>query len=246
MNSISTSVLSPIHSLEVRTKFFGLLFLIPLCAFISSGYVSIFILLIVCLLIYLSKIPIRKFLALVIPYTVILAISLIFLSLAFSDGSVQNRLYIAMDLILKFSVVIIAGVLFSEVTNPNELPIGFLRFGLPHKLGISLMVALRMLPIIQDKISIIIDAQRARGVNLIWSISEIFTLPRNIMALFIPVIYSTLEVSVNLADTMLTRGYDPNRKITIPPGGLGLMDILFLIFCIALLVVSFFIEIPPR
>jgi energy-coupling factor transport system permease protein len=229
---------SIIHELDFWTKFLCLLLLFPLSAFIAPVKVLPLLVIIFFALLAFSKIGIGKFWQNTRLYHIPIAIGVILLSLVFSPGVIQERLFYGIILVVRFVLLISLGVLFSMVTNPIEIPGGFLRARLPHKFGITLMVGYRMMPLISDKISTIIDAQRARGAEIKLSLKTLPKLPPILASLLVPILHSTLETSVRLSDTLISRGYNPDGRITVPPGRLGYQDFLILITSVIILLLA--------
>jgi energy-coupling factor transport system permease protein len=220
---------SIIHELDFWTKFLCLLLLFPLSAFIAPVKVLPLLVIIFFALLAFSKIGIGKFWQNTRLYHIPIVIGVILLSLVFSPGVIQERLFCGIILVVRFVLLISLGVLFSMVTNPIEIPGGFLRANLPHKFGITLMVGYRMMPLISDKISTIIDAQRARGAEIKLSLKTLPKLLPILASLLVPILHSTLETSVRLSDTLISRGYNPDGRITVPPGRISLKDIFILV-----------------
>jgi len=224
---------SMIHALDFWTKFLCLLLLIPLAAFLSKPVLLLLLVAISAALVSLSKVPLKTFLDVSKSYIVPVSLAAMVLALSFSEDGVWDRLMQGVHLSLKFSILVGLGVLFPMVTSPLEMPQGFLRARLPHKYGVTLMVAFRMLPLIVQKASNVFDAQRARGAKVEWSLRAVPRFLPHMMALIIPMIYSTLEVAVNLSDTLVSRGYDPSGKITVPPTKIKSGDISLLLVSVA-------------
>lgn len=228
---------SIIHELDFWTKFLCLLLLFPLSAFIAPIKLLPLLLIIFLAFLMISKIGIEKFWENTRLYHIPITVGVTLLSLVFSPGDLQTRFIYGAILAIRFILLISYGVLFSMVTNPIEIPGGFLRARLPHKYGITLMVGYRMMPLISDKISTIIDAQKARGAEIKFSIRNLPKLFPVLASLIVPILHSTLETSVSLSDTLISRGYNPDGKITVPPTRPGLID--FFILATAFLILLF-------
>jgi len=229
---------SIIHELDFWTKFLCFLLLLPLSAFIAPAKLLPLLVLVFIILLLASKIGLEKFWQNTRLYHIPITIGVILLSLAFSPGILQERFIYGLILAIRFILLISFGVIFSMVTNPIEIPGGFLRARLPHKYGITLMVGYRMIPLISDKISTIIDAQKARGAEIKLSLKNLPKLAPLVASLMIPILHSTLETSVRLSDTLISRGYNPEGKITVPPGRLKKEDFVFLFISIIILILA--------
>ncbi len=230
---------SMVHDLDFWTKFLCLLLLLPLSAFITSIKFLPLLVIIFLAFLFLSKIGLEKFWQNTRLYHIPITIGVVLLSLVFSPGFLQERFLYGAILAIRFILLISFGVLFSMVTNPIEIPGGFLRAKLPHKYGITLMVGYRMMPLISDKIATIIDAQRARGAEIKLSFKNLPKLAPIAVSLMVPILHSTLETSVRLSDTLISRGYNPDGKITVPQTRLGILDVFLLITSLLILVLAF-------
>jgi energy-coupling factor transporter transmembrane protein EcfT len=225
---------SIVHKLDFWAKFLSFLLILPLSAFLAPTKLLLLLLLVFIILLAFSRISVKKFWQMTKIYHIPIILGIIVLSLFFSSGIIGERLVSGVILGVRFVLLISFGVLFAMVTNPIEIPGGFLRARLPHKYGITLMVGYRMMPLISDKISTIIDAQKARGAEIKLSFKKLPKLATLAVSLLVPILHSTLETSVRLSDTLISRGYNPDGKITVPPTKLGFGD--FLLFGGALLI----------
>lgn len=230
---------SLIHNLNFWTKFLCFLLLFPLSVFLVSPKLLVLLVFIFLVFLWKSKIGTKKFWSLSKFYILPIVSGIILLALLFQQGIFINRLKEGLILAIRFSILICFGILFAMTTSPIEIPAGLMKIKIPHKYGITIMVAFRMLPLISQKIQNIIDAQRARGATLKLSIKNLFKLPSQIVALIIPTLHSTLETSVKLSDTIISRGYNPENKITIPPSKIKKNDLLIFLASIIILLTTF-------
>jgi energy-coupling factor transporter transmembrane protein EcfT len=81
-----------------------------------------------------------------------------------------------------------------------------------------------MMPLISNKISVIVAAQKARGASFRFSLSKIELFFKQLFSLIIPILHATLEMSVRLSDALISRGYDPDGKISYPTNKWGFYD----------------------
>jgi len=236
MKELYIQKISLIHELNFWTKVICLLLLIPLSAFLAPPKLLLAIVFFFIILSFISKIGLKKIWNVTKLYDVAMVISITLLALIFSQGILLNRLIEGLILSLRFILLICFGVLFATVTNPIEIPTGMLKIKIPHKYGLTVMVAFRMLPLISQKIKNIIDAQRTRGARLNLSIRNLPELISQFISLMVPILHSTLRTSIELSDTLISRGYNPDGKITIPPSKFKKNDYVLLLFSGALLV----------
>lgn len=222
--------ISLIHNLNFWTKLICLLVLMPISIFLAPLKLLLVIVLFFMILLFVSKIGLKKIWDITKLYNIPIIIGITLLAIIFSQETLLSRLIEGLILSVRFIMLICFGVLFVTVTNPIEIPAGMLKAKIPHKYGITVMTALRMLPLIDRQIKNVIDAQRARGLRLKPSIKSLPKLIPQFTSLMIPILHSVLEISIKLSDTLISRGYNPNGKITIPPSKLKTSDyILFLL-----------------
>jgi len=227
---------SIIHNLNFWTKFICLLLLMPISTFLAPTKLFLVIVAFFIVLLLISKINLKKFWDATKFYNVPIIISITLLALLFSHNILLNRLIEGLLLSTRFIILICFGVLFAMITNPIEIPTGMLKAKIPHKYGITVMIAFRMLPLISQKIKNIIDAQRARGAKLKLSIRTLPELIPRFISLMVPILHSTLNISVEISDTLISRGYNPDSRITIPPNKFKTGDYALFLFSGALLV----------
>jgi energy-coupling factor transporter transmembrane protein EcfT len=172
-------------------------------------------------------------------YNIPIIIGVVILSLLLSEGAMIERLESGLIFAVRFIMLISFGVLFAMTTNPIEIPTGMMKAKIPHKYGVILMVGYRMMPLINKKIKTVIDAQRARGTEIKFSVRRFRQFVINLLSLMIPILHSTLETSVKLSETLISRGYDPNGKITLPPTRFNTWDYIFLVISVSVLLLIF-------
>ena len=132
--------------------------------------------------------------------------------------------------IFKILGVFLTATLYTRVSTQNELlyfweicfkPLKLFGFS-SNELALTMVIAIRFMPVFVDEIERIKIAQIARGAKL--SKNSIVS-AINFMPLLIPILTQAIMRSEELADAMEVRGYVPNR----PRGryknyGLGLYD----------------------
>lgn len=230
---------SAVHKLDFWVKFICLLIILPLSAFITKPTLLMLLGILFTILLFASNIGLKKFWRLAKGYLVPITLGLLMLSLLFTSGDLQLRFSEGMILSLRFVLLISFGMLFSMVTNPIEFPAGFLRAKIPHRYGVTLMVGYRMMPLLSQKITTIVDAQKARGASFRPSLRRLDKFIFQLISLIVPLLHATLEMSVRLSDALISRGYNPEGKITVPIKKLGVYDFLIASVSIFILVLSF-------
>ena len=216
-----------------------MLLILPLAGILTSVRVLPLIVIFLLVFLALSKISFKTFWSMTKSYSVPITIGVVVLSLALSEGTILVRLEDGLIFAVRFIVLISFGVLFAMTTNPIEIPTGMMKVKIPHKYGVTIMVGYRMMPLISKKIKTVIDAQRARGAEIRFSFKKFGKFVTNLLSLMIPILHSTLETSVKLSETLISRGYNPDGKITVPPSQFNKWDYIFSGVSLAILVLVF-------
>ena len=232
---------SPIHELDIRTKFLAFLFIFPITAFISE-YVILFVLILTVITIAIcSRLGIRIFWNSSKYFLIfsIIIIAPIYCSL--SEGSLFNMALQAFILILRLSILILSGIIYALTTNPNEMPQAMMAMHVPHRYGILLMLGFRLYPYMVNRMTNISHAIKSRGIYARVSFFHISKTIKSLGLYIIPFILATLQIGFQLGETMLTRGYDPFKPITISQRiRMRSNDYLILTFSSFLLILSIF------
>jgi len=219
---------SVIYALNFWTKSLCLSLILPLATFTSSIKALPLLVVVFIMTTTLSRINLQKFWKTTRTYIIPIIAGMVTLSLLFSAGTTQEKLIGGLILALRFSLLIGFGVLFSIVTNPIEIPTGFMQVGIPHRYGVTLMVAYRMMPLLSKKIKTITNAQRSRGASFKFSFKKPSRFFYQAGSLIVPLLHATLDMSVKLSDALISRGYNPEGKITVPPTKSSIYDFCLL------------------
>jgi energy-coupling factor transport system permease protein len=122
---------------------------------------------------------------------------------------------------LIFSVQLLEAITLSMVltfsTSPAALTRGIQklaaplqRFGLPvEEYGTVLLLAMRFVPLVQQEVRTIVDAQKSRGVN--FHSGGVASRGRSLLAVLVPALTAALRRADVLATAMSARGYRPGQ-----------------------------------
>jgi len=67
---------------------------------------------------------------------------------------------------LRISIMILAASIWMLTTSPQRITAGLLKMGMPYKAGIALSSTIRFIPLMNAERATIVEAQRARGLDL--------------------------------------------------------------------------------
>ena len=232
MNNVALGQYMPldsvVHKMDPRSKIMIMLFLM-VAIFIPAGVLG-YVIILILLSLYLSKLNIKYALRTMKPMLWMMAFLLVINLLVIKTGTplfsikgfiiysdaLNQTLYIVVRLML---MVIITTVL-TATTKPLDLTLGiekllkpFEKIGVPaHIIAMMISIALRFIPTLIEETQRIMNAQASRGVDL-----ENGSIKEKIMAilsLIVPLFVSAFDRADQLANAMEARGYDPSRKRT--------------------------------
>ena len=123
-------------------------------------------------------------------------------------------------LVLRFFLIITSSTVVTVTTTPLQLadalealmkPLKYLRVPV-SQLAMMVSIALRFVPTIMDEVGMIMNAQRARGMD--FSSGSLFTRAKRLVPVMIPLFVAAFKRAEELAVAMEARGYDPNQART--------------------------------
>lgn len=114
---------------------------------------------------------------------------------------------------VKIDVMIIAGVVFLSVTRHEEVGWGLLKMGIPYRVTFVISMALRLVPVFIGSAYTVMQAQAARGLDL--SGGSPVVRVRRYLALFSPLLLSSLRVTGPLTQALESRGFSRKGRTSI-------------------------------
>ncbi|ATP38857.1 hypothetical protein CSE16_01830 [Solibacillus sp. R5-41] len=149
-----------------------------------------------------------------------------------------EQLFYQINITLKYFVVIPPALLFILTTQPSEFAASLNKIGVSYRLSYAVAIALRYIPEIQRDYQTVSLAQQARGVDL--SRNEKFGKRiKNIVAIIVPLIFSSLEKIETISNVMDMRGFGQNKKRTwYSEKAYSGKDFIAIGFCILLFAVT--------
>lgn len=206
-------VYSPIHNLDPRIKFIYVL--------------AIFVIAIM----FWELIPLMVLFVIQIPFVVLARVkrewirsmrggaflaAIIFITnfaVAYIGGrglaeSIEN----AIALTLRFVVLIESFSIFFLTTSPDHLGLALEQTGIPYEFCFAFTTAVRFVPVLAEEAQTIMDAQKARGLEL--ERGNFLKRIRNYIPILIPLIVSAIRRSLELAEAMESRAWGATKKRT--------------------------------
>jgi energy-coupling factor transport system permease protein len=208
-------VYSPIHNLDPRIKFIYVL-AVFVAAIIFSAIIPLVTLFIMqlpfVLLARVQKQWIRSlrgalFLALFI-FVINVATNFFSNSYVLTALNVEN----AAAMTLRFVVLVESFSVFFLTTSPDHLGLALEQSHVPYEFSFAFTTAVRFVPVLAEEAQTIMDAQKARGLEL--EKGNFLKRIRNYVPVLIPLIVSAIRRSLELAEAMESRAWGATKKRT--------------------------------
>jgi energy-coupling factor transport system permease protein len=241
-------VYSPIHNLDPRIKF------IYVCAIFAAAI--IFTELLPLIVLFLIQIPfvvlasverawLRSLRGAAFLSTVIFLLN--FAVLFWGGRGLAVSLESAGALTMRFIVLVESFSVFFLTTSPDHLGLALEQTHIPYEFCFAFTTAVRFVPVLAEEAQTIMDAQKARGLEL--ERGNFLKRIRNYIPILIPLIVSAIRRSLELAEAMESRAWGATKKRTnlyvlkIHRGDLVLIAVTIGILAVAIYV-RLFIRIP--
>ncbi|MFZ0965181.1 MAG: energy-coupling factor transporter transmembrane component T [Candidatus Bathyarchaeia archaeon] len=206
-------VYSPIHNLDPRIKF------VYVCAIFAVAI--IFGELLPLMILFFMQIPfvllagvkrqwLRSMRGAAFLATIIFLTNFIF---AFIGGrAMAESLENAIAMTLRFIVLVESFSIFFLTTSPDHLGLALEQTHIPYEFCFAFTTAVRFVPVLAEEAQTIMDAQKARGLEL--ERGNFLKRIRNYIPILIPLIVSAIRRSLELAEAMESRAWGTTKKRT--------------------------------
>jgi len=206
-------VYSPIHNLDPRMKF------IYVCAIFVVAI--IFGELLPLIILFLMQVPfvllagikrewVRSMRGAAFLATIIFLTNFVF---AFIGGrAMAESLENAAAMTLRFIVLVESFSIFFLTTSPDHLGLALEQTHIPYEFCFAFTTAVRFVPVLAEEAQTIMDAQKARGLEL--ERGGFLKRIRNYIPILIPLIVSAIRRSLELAEAMESRAWGATKKRT--------------------------------
>jgi len=118
----------------------------------------------------------------------------------------------AAGLTLRFVVLIESFSIFFLTTSPDHLGLALEESRVPYEFAFAFTTAVRFVPVLAEEAQTIMDAQKARGLEL--EKGSFLKKIRNYIPVLIPLIVSAIRRSLELAEAMESRAWGATKKRT--------------------------------
>lgn len=208
-------IYSPIHNLDPRIKFIYVctIFAIAVAFWELLPLIVLFLMQVPLVLLagvkrqWLRSMRGAAFLATVIFLTNLVAAYL-------RDGYVVTApsLENAVAMTLRFVVLVESFSVFFLTTSPDHLGLALEQTRVPYEFVFAFTTAVRFVPVLAEEAQTIMDAQKARGLEL--ERGNFLKRIRNYIPILIPLIISAIRRSLELAEAMESRAWGAAKKRT--------------------------------
>ncbi len=142
---------------------------------------------------------------------------------------------------LRFVVLVESFSVFFLTTSPDHLGLALEQTRVPYEFAFAFTTAVRFVPVLAEEAQTIMDAQKARGLEL--EKGGFLKRIRNYVPVLIPLIVSAIRRSLELAEAMESRAWGATKKRTnLYALRLHRGDFALLAITIGVLVVSVYVR----
>jgi len=208
-------VYSPIHNLDPRMKF------VYVCAVFAAAILFGTVMPLAAL--FLMQIPfvllarVQKQWLRSLRGALFLAAFIFFINVGttfFTNGYVLTAVNVesAFAMTLRFVVLVESFSVFFLTTSPDHLGLALEQSRVPYEFSFAFTTAVRFVPVLAEEAQTIMDAQKARGLEL--EKGNFMKRIRNYVPVLIPLIVSAIRRSLELAEAMESRAWGATKERT--------------------------------
>lgn len=243
-------VYSPIHNLDPRVKFIYVI-AIFIAAIAFSHVIPLIVLFLIqipfVLLARVQKQWVRSLRGAAFLATFIFVINIVTSFFTNNNTLTAFNIESALAMTLRFVVLVESFSVFFLTTSPDHLGLALEQTKVPYEFAFAFTTAVRFVPVLAEEAQTIMDAQKARGLEL--EKGGLLKRIRNYIPVLIPLIVSAIRRSLELAEAMESRAWGATKKRTnlyllkLQKGDYALLIITIIVLLVSLYV-RFFIPIP--
>ena len=243
-------VYSPIHNLDPRVKFI----------YVISVFVAAILFgeILPLLALFLLQIPfvllagvqrewLRSLRGALFLATFIFFTNILFRWLAAGYTFLPTDIEFSLAMTLRFVVLVESFSVFFLTTSPDLLGLALEQSRVPYEFSFAFTTAVRFVPVLAEEAQTIMDAQKARGLEL--EKGGFMKRIRNYVPVLIPLIVSAIRRSLELAEAMESRAWGAVKKrtnlygLTLHRGDAVLLSITVGVLILAVYV-RWFLQVP--
>ncbi len=208
-------VYSPIHNLDPRIKFIYVCVIFVVAIFFTGIVPLLALFLVQVPFVVLARVHrewLRSMRGAAFLATIIFLTN--FLARFFSASYIISGVIIeeSAAMTLRFVVLVESFSVFFLTTSPDHLGLALEQTRIPYEFVFAFTTAVRFVPVLAEEAETIIDAQKARGLEL--ERGNFLKRVRNYIPILIPLIVSAIRRSLELAEAMESRAWGATKKRT--------------------------------
>ena len=208
-------VSSPIHGLDPRVKFFYVCALFVIAIMFNQLLPLILLFLIQLPFVFVARVQ-RQWIRSMKGASLLAVIIFItnFVSRYVYSGYVWSTSLLeeSIAMTLRFVVLVESFSVFFLTTSPDHLGLALEQSHVPYEFCFAFTTAVRFVPVLAEEAQTIMDAQKARGLEL--EGGNFMKRIRNYIPILIPLIVSAIRRSLELAEAMESRAWGATEKRT--------------------------------
>jgi len=209
------SVSSPIHRMDPRVKFLYVCVLFVVAILFNQLLPLLLLLVIQIPLVLIAGVEkewIRSMKG--SAFFIIIIFVMNFFSLYFYSGYFSFAVILERSLAMtaRFLVLIESFSVFFLTTSPDLLGLALEQSGVPYEFVFAFTTAVRFVPVLAEEAQTIMDAQKARGLEL--EGGNFIKRVKNYIPILIPLIVNAIRRSLELAEAMESRAWGASKKRT--------------------------------
>jgi energy-coupling factor transport system permease protein len=237
------SVSSVVHRMDPRAKFVYVCVLFAV-AVMFSQLIPLLVLFIVQMpLVFVARVQkewLRSMKGSAMFAVIIFGMNLLTLYFYGSYESLSAVIERSLALTVRFMVLIESFSVFFLTTSPDLLGLALEQSHVPYELCFAFTTAVRFVPVLADEAQTIMDAQKARGLEL--EGGNFVRKIRNYIPILIPLIVNAIRRSLELAETMESRAWGATKNRTnLYVLKIGRKDLYLVLFAVGIMLVSVYV-----
>lgn len=119
---------------------------------------------------------------------------------------------LSLSLSIRFISLMTSFSIFFLTTSPDELSLALEKARVPYEFNFAFITAIRFVPVLAEEAQSILDAQRARGLEI--ERGGFLARLRNYIPVLLPLIVNSIRRSLELAEAMESRGFGASGRRT--------------------------------
>jgi len=208
-------VKSPIHNLDPRIKFVYVI-AIFVAAILFAQIIPLLMLFVLQLpFVFLARVQrqwLRSLRGAAFLATFIFVINVATTFFTNGQNLTAANIEAALAMTMRFVVLVESFSVFFLTTSPDHLGLALESSRVPYEFAFAFTTAVRFVPVLAEEAQTIMDAQKARGLEL--EKGNLMKRIRNYIPVLIPLIVSAIRRSLELAEAMESRAWGASKKRT--------------------------------